>query len=95
MELYAPGLNKSDFQLKIEGDMLTVSFQKKIDSQEENKQKGWFRQEYDMYSFTRSFSLGDAVDAGKIQARYENGVLYLELPKKEHVQKVSRAIDIQ
>ena len=95
MELYAPGLSKNDFQLNIEGDMLTVSFEKKTENKEENKQKAWFRQEYNMQSFSRSFSLGDTVDAAKIQARYENGVLYLELPKKEHAQRISRTIDIQ
>jgi HSP20 family protein len=71
MELYAPGLNKSDFE------------------------KGWFRQEYKMQSFSRSFSMGDTVDSAKIAARYENGVLYLQLPKKEHAQKISRTVEIK
>jgi HSP20 family protein len=95
MELYAPGLNKSDFQLNIEGDMLTVSFQKKTEKNQESEQKGWVRQEYSLQNFSRSFSLGDTVNSAKIQARYENGVLYIELPKKEHAQTISRAIDIK
>jgi HSP20 family protein len=95
MELYAPGLNKSDFHLDIEGDMLTVSFENKSEKKEEDKEKGWFRQEYKMQSFSRSFSMGDTVDTSKIGARYENGVLYLQLPKKEHAQKISRTVEIQ
>ena len=95
MELYAPGLKKSDFHLDIEDDMLTVSFENKTENKEEDKDKGWFRQEYKMQSFSRSFSMGDTVDSSKIAARYENGVLYLQLPKKEHAQKISRTVEIQ
>jgi len=95
MELYAPGLNKSDFHLNVEGDMLTVSFEKKMENKEENKKGTWVRQEYKLQGFTRSFSMGDIIDAAKIAARYENGVLFLELPKKEHAQKVSRTVEIK
>jgi len=95
MELYAPGLNKSDFHLDIEGDMLTVSFENKTENKEEDKEKGWFRQEYKKQNFSRSFSMGDTVDTAKIAARYDNGVLYLQLPKKEHAQKISRTVEIQ
>jgi HSP20 family protein len=95
MELYAPGLTKQDFRLNIEGDMLSVSFDKKTENKKENKQEGWVREEYKQQSFSRSFSMGDTVDATKITARYDNGVLYLQLPKKEHAQKISRVVEIQ
>lgn len=95
MELYAPGLTKQDFHLNIEGDLLTVSFDKKTESKQENKREDWVREEYKMQGFSRSFSMGDTVDATKITARYENGVLYLQLPKKEHAQKISRSVEIQ
>ena len=95
MELYAPGLTKSDFRLEVEGDLLTVSFESRQENKEENKKEAWFRQEYKVQSFTRSFSLGDIIDAAKISARYENGVLFLGLPKKEHAQKISRKVEIQ
>lgn len=95
MELYAPGLKKNDFRLNIEGDMLTVSFENKTDNKENNKQEGWFRQEYKIQSFTRNFSMGDTVETSKIEARYDNGVLFLQLPKKEHAQKVSRSVEIK
>ena len=95
MELYAPGLTKSDFRLEVEGDLLTVSFESRQENKEENKKEAWFRQEYKVQSFTRSFSLGDIIDAAKISARYENGVLFLGLPKKEYAQKISRKVEIQ
>ena len=95
MEIVAPGLQKEDFHLKLEGDTLTVSFENGMEQNQENKDEGWFRQEYMKQSFSRSFSLDDTVDAGKIVARYENGILHLQLPQKEHAQKLSREINIQ
>ncbi|HEY2349325.1 MAG TPA: Hsp20/alpha crystallin family protein [Puia sp.] len=95
MELYAPGLNKSDFHLDVEGDMLTVSFEKKAENKQDKNKEGWVREEYKMQSFNRSFSIGDTVDVTKISARYENGVLFLQLPKKEHAQRISRSVEIQ
>ncbi|MDP4212768.1 MAG: Hsp20/alpha crystallin family protein [Bacteroidota bacterium] len=94
MELVAPGLKKDDFKLGIEGDMLTVSYQPEA-GKEERKEDGWFKMEYRKQAFSRSFSLDDTVDTAKISARYENGVLHLELPKKENARRISRTINIQ
>src|SRR5579872_4023878 len=95
IELVAPGLDKKDFHLNFSDDMLTVSFEHK----EENKQQGqddhWLRREYRAQSFTRSFRLDDTIDVDKAVAKYENGVLHLMLPKKEHAQKVSKTINVQ
>jgi HSP20 family protein len=66
-----------------------------MENKEENKEEGWFRQEYRKQSFSRSFTLDESVDAGKINARYENGILFLQIPKKEHAQKITRQINIQ
>jgi HSP20 family protein len=95
MEVIAPGLKKEDFHLNLEGDVLNVSFENKMENKEENNEEGWFRQEYRKQSFSRSFTLDESVDAGKISARYENGILLLQIPKKEHAQKVTRQISIQ
>jgi HSP20 family protein len=95
MELYAPGLKKEDFKLQLEGDTITVSFERKEEKKEENKKSGWLRQEFSMESFKRSFHLEESIDASKISARYESGVLYLSLPKKEHEQKLVRNISIE
>jgi HSP20 family protein len=95
MELSAPGLQKQDFRLDLVGDTLTVSAEHVEESRKEDKNTGWYRKEFKKGQFTRTFNLDDTVDAGKIVARYENGILHLSIPKKEHAQKVTRSIEIQ
>lgn len=95
MELVAPGLKKEDFKLNVSNDMLTISFEEKDEQSEENKNEGWLRKEYRMQSFSRSFNLDDTVDVSKISAAYNNGILYLTLPKKENAQKLSRTIEVK
>lgn len=95
MELVAPGLNKEDFKIGVNGDMLTVSFEQKQENQQENKDEGWLRKEFRMQSFSRSFSLDDSVDMNKITATYKDGMLHLSLPKKEGAQRINRTIEIK
>lgn len=95
MEVIAPGLRKEDFQLHVAGDLLTVGFEQKEEKNEENKKSGWLRKEYGLRSFSRSFTLDDTVNAEAASARYQDGILYVSLPKKEHAQQVSRAIQVQ
>jgi HSP20 family protein len=107
LELAVPGLHKSDFQLKIDGDTLTVSCGQQNDQRietaqadssqaqkKENMQTRWVRREFTRQAFQRHFELGDTVDRDKISARYDGGILYLTLPKKENLRPVSRQIDI-
>jgi len=81
LELAAPGLKKSDFKISVDGDVLTISAEKK--EEKEEKHRKVTRREFNFTSFSRSFTLPDSVDADKIKASYEDGVLKLELPKKE------------
>lgn len=92
MEVVAPGLRKEDFNVNVNDNMLTVSFEHK--DQLENRNEGYLRSEYRMQSFSRSFGLDDSVDAQNITARYADGILYLSLPKKEEAQKITRTIEI-
>lgn len=80
--LAAPGLTKEDFKIDVEGNMLTISAEKE-ESQEEKEGERITRKEYNYSSFSRSFTLPETVQQDKIEARYENGVLNLTLPKKE------------
>lgn len=93
IELSAPGLSKEDFNVNIEKDLLTISYEKK----EENKSEEYktVKREFSQRSFKRSFSLNDQVDTDSIQAKYENGILKLFLPKKEEVKPSSKQINIQ
>jgi HSP20 family protein len=95
IELIAPGLKKQDFQLSVSRDLLTVSFENQQQSEEQHQDQGWIKKEYHTSSFSRSFSLNDMVDASNIQAKYENGVLAISLPKKADAQQVSRNVEIQ
>lgn len=87
VSLAAPGLKKSDFNINVEGNMLTISSEKE-ESKEEKEEKHT-RKEYNYSSFSRSFSLPGEVNQDKIDATYEDGVLKLTLPKKEEAKKAA------
>lgn len=94
LELVAPGLKKEDFKINLHREMLTVSFEHQDEQSQQDKEEGWLRREYHKRSFSRSFNLDEAIDAGKISAKYDDGILHLSLPKKEEVQALSRTIEI-
>jgi HSP20 family protein len=83
VELSAPGRNKEDFSINIVNGLLTISFEKKEET--ENKEYKTIRKEFGYRSFKRSFSLDEKINTTGIQAKYENGVLKVYLPKKEEV----------
>lgn len=75
----APGLQKDDFKVNVDGNMITISAERSTSSEE--KEEKFTRKEYNFTSFSRTFTLPDNVMADKIEARYENGELMLMLPK--------------
>lgn len=79
--LAAPGLDKNDFKINIEGLMLNISSEK--EEMKEEKDEKFTRKEYNYSSFTRSFSIPEDVKQDGIDASYENGVLNIRLPKME------------
>jgi HSP20 family protein len=81
--------------LSLTGNMLTVSFESQQEKTEENKPEEWIRKEFRKQSFSRSFTLDESVAAEKISARYENGILYLSLPKNEKALSLSRTISVE
>jgi len=93
IELAAPGMNKADFNVKLDGKILTISAERKTEAATENEKM--IRKEFSSKSFKRSFTLDEKIDAANITARYENGILTLELPKKEEVKGGSKEITIQ
>jgi HSP20 family protein len=93
LELSAPGLNKEDFAINVEKDLLTISYEKKEESKSDDFKT--LRREFSYRSFKRSFTLQDDVNVENIQAKYENGVLKLYLPKTEPAQSGNRQISIQ
>ena len=82
LEIAAPGLKKEDFKLNLENNVLTIASEKEENTEE--KDNGYARKEFSYYSFSRSFTLPEkVVDAEKIEAKYENGVLEILIPKRE------------
>ena len=92
LEVVAPGRNKEDFQVNVEKVLLTVSYEKKEQAQTEGVKH--IRREFTLKSIKRSFSLDEKVDAANIQAKYENGILKIELPKKEEVKNEPKLITV-
>jgi len=94
VELAAPGLKKEDFNIKVDGEMITISSEKETEKKTEDK--NYYRREYNYSSFSRSFNLPVEVNQEKITASYTDGVLKLELPKKEVKPQVSgKKINVQ
>jgi HSP20 family protein len=87
VSLAAPGLKKDDFKIDVDGNMLTISSEK--EQTKEEKEKKFTRKEYSYTSFSRSFTLPEEVNKEKIEARYEDGVLKLSLPRKEEAKKTA------
>ena len=87
VSLAVPGMKKDDFKIDVNGNMLTISCEK--DETKEEKDKRYTRKEYSYSSFSRSFTLPDEVNTEKIDAKYEDGLLKLSLPRKEEAKKFS------
>jgi HSP20 family protein len=95
VEVAAPGMTKNDFKVELDGNMLTISSER-INQKEESDNERYTRKEFSYQSFQRAFTLQkNVVDTDKIQAKYENGLLHLLIPKKEEAkQKPPRLIQI-
>ena len=95
VEVAAPGMSKNDFKVELDGNVLTISSERTSKS-EENDNERYARKEFSYQSFQRTFTLQkDVVDIDKIQAKYENGLLHLLIPKKEEAkQKPPKLIHI-
>ncbi len=90
VEMAVPGMQKNDFDIKLDQNLLTISSEKN----DEKKEMKYVRKEFAYQSFKRSFTLPDTADDEKISASYESGVLRVSIPKKEEAKPVHRAIQI-
>ena len=94
LEFNAPGRNKEEFKVEVDKGLLTISFESKetADNQEDYKT---VRREFNLGSFKRSFTVDDKVNVDNIQAKYENGILKVYLPKKEEIAQAGKQINVQ
>lgn len=86
-----PGMKKEDIEVSVEGDMLTIAGERK-EEHEENKGEAYRSERY-FGRFERTISLSEAVDPGKVQANYKDGVLTITLPKSE--ERKAKQIEVQ
>ena len=93
LEFNVPGRKKEDFKITVDKNILTVSFEKSEEQKEEKKQ--FIKREFVTQSFKRSFTLDEKINADNIDAKYENGILFLTLPKKEEVKVLPKEISVK
>jgi HSP20 family protein len=82
-EIAAPGMDKKDFTIDVDNNVLSISASKEYSKEE--AEKNFTRREFSYSSFKRAFTLPNSVNVDKIEARYENGLLKLVVPKREEV----------
>lgn len=81
VDIVAPGFEKKDFKVEFSDGMVTVHAEK--EHKEEDTQKDYTHMEFSYTSIARSFSLPENIREEKIDAKYDNGILQLHIPKKE------------
>ena len=93
IEMAAPGLEKSDFNINLEDDVLSISVN--IERKEEEEKDQTIRKEFSYLKFDRRFNLDNKVKNDGINASYTNGVLVLTLPKRDEVKNIVKTIEIK
>ncbi len=86
IEVAAPGLDKKDFNVDIENNVLFISSEKEVKN-EEKEDGRYMRREFSYASFSRSFTLPEAIDAEKIKAKHKDGILTITIPKREEAKR--------
>ncbi|MBB5645087.1 Hsp20/alpha crystallin family protein [Pedobacter cryoconitis] len=93
VEIAAPGLKKEDFKLNLERNVLNISVEKR--KEEKQEERNFSKREYSYSSFVRSFTLPESANENGIQATYNDGILTIDIPKREEAKTISRQIEIK
>lgn len=96
VEMAAPGMNKADFNIQLNNEVLTISSQKEWKNEMQDNER-YTRHEFSYQAFERSFHLPKSVvDDSKIKAEYKDGILRVLIPKKEEAKALPpRTIQVQ
>ena len=94
LEAELPGFNKDDIKIDIENDCLTISAERKLETNDEDKKKNFVKRERFYGSYSRSFDV-TGIDVDHIEASYTDGVLTLNMPKKKEEIPASRRLEIK
>ncbi len=87
VEVAAPGLKKEDFKVTLENGLLTVAAESRAEHEEKNEAGRYTRREFSYRGFSRLFTLPNTVEVDRIDARYQDGILHLAIPKKEEAKR--------
>jgi HSP20 family protein len=94
VEVAAPGFNKKDFNISVDNGLLTVSAERREET--EKKDDNYTRREFGYESFSRAFNLPANTNEEDISAKYEEGILKLSIAKKNQTEsKFKKAIEIK
>ncbi len=93
IEVAVPGMQRDDFNIEIQEDMISVSCEKEEDVKE-NKEN-FHRREYNYSSFSRTFRLPETINHDKVKAQYENGVLQIKVPKNKQTPQQKKRINVE
>jgi HSP20 family protein len=95
IEMAAPGFNKEDFKIELNNNLLSISSEKKTENETKENER-FTRREFSYQSFMRSFTLPNSIEGEKINAKYENGILNIHIPKKDEAKvKPVKQIEIK
>ncbi|TDE45026.1 Hsp20/alpha crystallin family protein [Flavobacterium rhamnosiphilum] len=87
VDLAAPGMKKEDFKVEIDNNMLMISSERKEEKEETRKKDNYVRKEFNYQSFCRTFTLPEYIDESKVEASYKDGILHIDIAKKENGKK--------
>jgi len=93
VELAVPGLKKEDFKLSLEQNVLTISVEQS--NEQQDNQKNYSKREFSYSSFVRSFTLPESADDNHINATYTDGILSIDIAKREEAKVMRRQIEIK
>jgi HSP20 family protein len=90
-----PGMGEKDVEVTLSEGMLTIRGEKKTERDEQDASKNWHVTERSYGAFSRSIALPFEPDAGKVEAKFDKGVLRVKLPKPPEIAKKQQKIEIQ
>jgi HSP20 family protein len=93
LELAAPGLEKQDFKISLDHKVLLIAARQENEDNHEGKL--YNKREFTYASFTRSFTLPELADINRIEANYQDGILKIDIAKKEEAKLASRQIELK
>ena len=95
VEAAAPGATKEDFKVDLDNDgNLVIKMEHKDESEKENKKEHYLRREFASCNYEQALTLPDDVEKDKIEAKVENGVLHVTLPRAQKAEKETRRIEV-